>query len=165
MGQIDFPDRHCVNAAEGWLELGNIFEARTELGKIAAPRGEHPDVLEIEWKICAREKRWDAALLVAQAVIKADPARCSGWLDQSYSLHEMNRTLEAWSHLLPAARKFPQVWTIPYNLACYACRLGNLELARQWLDKAIAILGKEEIKNLALADADLQPMREQLAKL
>ena len=31
--------------------------------------------------------------------------------------------------LLPAADRFAQVMAIPYNLACYACRLGNLRQA------------------------------------
>ena len=61
--------------------------------------------------------------------------------------------------------RFPKVPTIPYNLACYACQLGNLEEARQWLAKAIKIRSTEEIKQMALADPDLQPMWDEIKKL
>ena len=56
----------------------------------------------------------------------------------------MNRTLEAWDNLLPVAGKFPEVGTIPHNLACYACRLGNLEQAQSWLEKAMGVQGKRK---------------------
>jgi hypothetical protein len=63
------------------------------------------------------------------------------------------------------ARKFPAVSTIPYNLACYACQLGNLPEARQWLAKAIEISDAKDIKAMALSDPDLQPMWDEIKKL
>ena len=58
-----------------------------------------------------------------------------GWIHRSYVLHEQKRTREAWDLLLPAAKKFPEDFTIPYNLACYAIRHPpqpcKLEIQRQ----------------------------------
>jgi hypothetical protein len=45
-----------------------------------------------------------------------------------------------------------------YNLACYACQLGHLQEAREWLRRAIAIENAESIKAMALRDADLRPL-------
>ena len=165
MQPLDYPDIHFLNAASGWAELGRTQEARTELGKISLPSAGHPDVLEVRWQIYSQEKQWESALEVAHAVIKLAPERSSGWINQSYSLHEMNRTLEAWNNLLPVASKFPDVSTIPYNLACYACRLGNPEQAQSWLEKAIRVQGKEKIKALALGDQDLKPLWDKISKL
>ena len=165
MRPLDFPDIHFLNAAAGWVELGQTFEAKSELNKISASQAGHADVLEVRWQICAQEKCWESALAVAQAIIKSAPDRPSGWISQSYSLHEMNRTLEAWENLLPVASKFPQVSTISYNLACYACRLGHFDQAHHWLEMAIKVQGKESIKTLALADPDLKPLWNKITAL
>ena len=77
----------------------------------------------------------------------------------------MKLTQEARNQLAPVAEKFPAVSTIPYNLACYACQLGNPAEARQWLAKAIEIGGVDDIKRMALADPDLKPMWEEIKKL
>jgi hypothetical protein len=77
----------------------------------------------------------------------------------------MKRTQEALDLVLPIIEKFPGVSTIPYNLACYACQLGDLEPARNWLAKAVKIRGKEDIRKVALADADLRQLWEEIRKL
>ena len=65
---------------------------------------------------------------------------------------------KAWDALLPAFDKFPKEPTIPFNLACYACQLRQLEVARNWLKRAVAIGGEEKIKRMALSDPDLEPL-------
>ena len=165
MRELTPPDSHHLNAATGWCELGNVAEARTELKRISAANRDHPRVLEEEWRICAAEKHWLPALEVARRLIEVAPDNPSGWIHQSYSLHELKRTREAFDLLLPVVEKFPGVSTIPYNLACYACRLGDLEGARSWLTEAVRIRGKADIKRTALEDPDLQPMWEEIKKL
>jgi tetratricopeptide (TPR) repeat protein len=156
--ELQPPDSHHLNAAVGWIELGNVTEAKVELARIPASGRNHPDVLEAEWRIHAAERDWPAALDAARVLVNSDSDNPSGWIHQSYSLHELNQTREALDLLLPVAEKFSSISTIPYNLACYACQLGNLEEARRWLGKAIKIRGKNDIKQMALTDPDLQPM-------
>ena len=165
MHELKPPDSHYLNGAVGWCELGNFAEARAELHRISAPNRDHPHVLAEEWRIYATEKHWLPALEVARRLIEVAPDIPAGWINQSYSLHELKLTQEARNQLAPVAEKFPVVSTIPYNLACYACQLGNLEEARQWLARTIQIRGKEEIKQMALADPDLQPMWDEIKKL
>jgi hypothetical protein len=43
-----------LNAAEGWLGLGDPIEANEELKKIAPVLYSHPDVLEVRYRICAQ---------------------------------------------------------------------------------------------------------------
>ena len=71
----------------------------------------------------------------------------------------------AWDALLPAFEKFPKEPTIPYNLACYACQLRRLDEARQWLERAVKIAGKEKIKFMALNDDDLEPLWQEIKRL
>jgi predicted Zn-dependent protease len=163
--ELQPPDSHHLNAAVGWIELGNAAEAKAELARIPASSRNHPDVLETEWRVHAAEKDWSAALDAARVLAKADPDNPSGWIHQSYSLHEMKRTQEALDLLLPVVEKFSSISTIPYNLACYASQLGDPKQARRWLDIAIKIRGKNDIKQMALTDPDLQPMWEEIKGL
>jgi hypothetical protein len=52
-----------------------------------------------------------------------------------------------------------------YNLACYACQLGNLKGAKAWLGKAIDLAGKKDIRLMALDDPDLEPPWSQIGKI
>ena len=165
MNDLTPPDSHYLNAAAGWCELGNCAEARAEFKRISPVHRDHPAVLETEWQLCAAERDWLSALEAARRHIETAPQNPSGWIHQSYSLHEMKLTREAWNQLLAVADRFPGVSTIAYNLACYACQLGDREEARPWLKRAIKSRSEEEIKRLALSDPDLRPMWEDIRKL
>lgn len=165
MRPLDYPDRHFIRAAEGWLELGDSAEAVRELRRLSPEAESHADVLELRWRLHALTGQWDAALAVARAVTTAAPERASGWIHQSYCLHELNRTDEAWQLLLSAVGRFPEDSVIPYNLACYACQLGDLVVARDWIKRAVKLLGKAEIKSMALSDTDLAPLRSYIEGL
>jgi catabolite regulation protein CreA len=52
-----------------------------------------------------------------------------------------------------------------YNLACYECQLGNLKDAMQWLEKAIDLAGKKDVRVMALDDPDLEPLKCQIPKI
>jgi hypothetical protein len=67
--------------------------------------------------------------------------------------------------LLPLAEQFPDEAIIAYNLACYACQLGDLTRAKLWLARAARQRGKLPLKEMALEDPDLAPLREYLATL
>lgn len=157
---IGYPDRHHVSAAEGWLELGDSLEAARELRRVSNPALGHPDVLDIRWRLHAARGQWDSALDVAKLVTTVAPDRPSGWIHQSYCLHEMKRTAEAMHLLLPVADQFPEEGIIAYNLACYACQLGDLAGAKIWLQRASKAKGKMPLKEMAEQDPDLAPLME-----
>ena len=102
---------------------------------------------------------------IARLLIQAEPRRPIGWIHQSYALHELRRTSEAWDALLPVAKRFPKDETIPYNLACYACQLGDLGVAREWIQRTIKLRSKAEVKAMAVGDTDLKPLLPWLATL
>jgi len=128
------------------------------LEKITANLRAHPDVLEVRWQIYAKEKKWDACLDIARAITQLSPDRPFGWIHLSYSLHELQRTQEAWDNLNAVCEKFPKVPTIFYNLACYACRLGDLPEALTLLGKTFEMEDSKRLKLLALHDPDLEPL-------
>ena len=158
MKALQPPDSHHLQAAQGWLELGNHAEADAELDNIAASSRAHPDVLKVRWEIYAAAKKWEAAVDIAAALIQLDPEDPLGWVHRSYALHELKRTAEARDNLLRVVDKFPLDATMPYNLACYECQLGNLERAKQWLSKAFALGDAKKMRLMALEDPDLEPL-------
>ena len=167
MKPLEPPETHYLSAAVGWLGLGNAAEARAELAHIGPALQNHPDVLEVRWLICAEENRWDEGLQIARSLLHTAPDRSSGWLHQAYAARRARdgSLKAAWDALLPAFDRFPKEPTIPYNLSCYACQMQRLEDARLWLQRAFAIGDKEHIKQMALADPDLQPLWEEIRAL
>jgi tetratricopeptide (TPR) repeat protein len=162
MRKLEPPDTHHLRAAAGWLELGDPAEAAVELKRISPEMRGHPDVLDLRWSVCAKKQEWEEALVLAELLVKEAPKRCSGWIHRSYTLHELKRTEEARTKLLPALAMFPKIGTIPYNLACYECQLGFKDQARRWLGLAMKVAGKEEIHAMALVDPDLAPLWPEL---
>jgi predicted Zn-dependent protease len=167
MRKLEPPDTHYFFAAIGWLELGNLTEAKAELAQISPAQQEHPDVLEVRWSISAEAKHWEEGLQAAQALLRHAPERSSGWLHQAYALRRVpdGGVQKAWDALLPAFDKFPKEPTIPFNLSCYACQLRQLDAARDWLKRAVAIGGKRKIKQMALQDSDLEPLWDEIRQL
>jgi len=125
MKKLAPPDSMHLDAAQGWLELGLHLEANAELEYIAPQNRSHPLVLEMRWQIYAKEKRWDACVDLGESMVTAAMDLPEGWIHRSYALHELKRTQEAADKLEAAADLFPSIWTIPYNLACYAAASEN----------------------------------------
>ena len=156
--QLQPPASFHLQAAQGWLELGNPAEAVKELEKISPELLAHPDVLHVSWEIQAATRDWEGAVETAARLIQVDPESPVGWVHRSYSLHELKRTEEARESLLRVVDKFPQDATMRYNIACYECRLGRLDKAREWLRKAFALRGGRILKLAAHEDPDLKPL-------
>ena len=166
MPPLEPPDTHFFAATVGWIELGNLAEAKAELGRISSEHQAHPDVLELKWMLCAEEKDWAGGLEVARSLIRLEPERPSAWLHQAYALRRVpdGSVRKAWDALLPAFEKFPREFLIAYNLACYACQMSDLDAARLWLQRAETICGPLKIKSMALADLDLEALWKELGE-
>ena len=162
---LPHPDNLHLSAAEGWLELGNWREADMELENISPPQRAHPYVLEMRFQICAKAANWKRAVDISRTIIQTLPDNPWGPFHLAYSLHELKRTQEAYDALRPAVEQWPDKHLIHYNLACYACQLGNLDEALDWLKKSIALAGKEDIRKQALSDPDLKTLRVLIRQL
>ena len=160
--EVTAPDLHFLNAAKGWLELGNYKEAQAEVDRIGYWSRFHPDVLMARWKIFARVKNWGRSLDVARSMIKLAPDRPSSWICLSYSLCNSNRNLEAWQQLVDASERFPKVSAIPYFLARLSCKMGNLDEATKWLNKWNGMVNETSLKETARKDPKLKPIWNQI---
>jgi hypothetical protein len=92
----------------------------------------------------------------------------SGWVHRAYAARRKpSGSLQAaWDALYPAAEKFPDEIIIRYNLACYACQMGQRHTAREWLSLTLLHARKDGVfdafRQMALADADLAPLHDEI---
>jgi hypothetical protein len=73
-------------------------------------------------------------------------------------LRGLDRIQEAFDVLFSIVDDFPHVPAIAYDLACYACRLGQVDEAWAWLEKACKADGKGRFEAMALSDLDLKSL-------
>jgi Flp pilus assembly protein TadD len=163
----DFTFEHVrqMQAAEGWLGLGDPASAGEELDALPPEVQRHPAVLRLRWEIFSAARQWESALEVATALTQTEPNDKHAWLSRSFALHELKRTVEARENLLAVLDKFPGYALMRYNLACYECQLGNLEAACACLREAFALPGGKEFRSTGMIDPDLAPLRERLPEL
>ncbi len=165
MPKLQPPDTHHLSAAEGWLELGNFKEAVSELNLVSTAEQGRVEVLGLRWSISAQLKLWEECVGIATRIIELAPKNIFGWIHRSYALHELKRTIEARDLLQPALKRFPRNETIPYNLACYECQLGDVDAARDWLRRAMKLMKPESLKAQALEDPDLKPLWKEIESM
>jgi tetratricopeptide (TPR) repeat protein len=156
--QLDPPDSHYLNAAQGWLGLGDCQSALDEIELIDPEMQSHPDVLTVRCDIYTVAMKWPAVVALASALVQLTPENPSGWIRRSFALHGLKRTQQALELLLPAASKFPGIAAIPYDLACYCTKLGRLEEARRWLHQLYEIDNAKVFRKVAGSDPDLAPL-------
>ena len=158
------PDLFYVQAARSWLESGKPVAAQKELDRIPPESRDHPDVLEVQWSIEAQSRRWQTGLDIAEALIQATPERPTGWIKRSFVLDELNRAQDALDRLFPAAKRFPEIPIIPYNLACYASELQLWWEAERWLSASFQA-GGADFRQMALRDKQLQHLWPRVSSL
>ena len=165
MKKLPLSDQRHLDAAEGWLGLGDHLAANEELVQISSQLRAHPFVLEVRYKIYSAAKKWDEAVEIARTMAKLLPDNPWGPFHLAYALHELKKTQEAYDTLKPVVDEFPKDWLMHYNLACYACQLGNLKEAMGWLERTIDLVGKKDIRDMALDDADLKPVWKKIREI
>ena len=165
--QLEPPDTFHLQAAMGWLDLGDPNEAGEEIARITPELLDHPDVLEVRWTICAATRSWETAADVAETLVGVAPERSAGWIHRAYALRRSKTggLQHAWAALRPAFERFPKEDVIPYNLACYAAQFGWLDVAWDWLCRAAKAAKDEKmIRDRSLADTDLKPLWDRLRR-
>jgi predicted Zn-dependent protease len=145
-------------AAQGYSELGMVEEALGEINSLPAELADHEKVVEMRTVILMQAKRWKTALTASRALCKVAPEKTSGFIHAAYCLHALGRTEEARDILLGGPEKLHAEPTFHYNLACYECTLGNLDLARLHLEKSFAL--NKDFREYAKNDPDLAALRE-----
>lgn len=164
MKALSHTDRIYLQAAEGWLMLGNPLEANEELERIDSENSFHPAVLAMRWQVYAGAQWWEAAYVVSKALCEFAPDSPAAWICHANTVRNYKGVMEAWHTLLGVVSRFPDDAVIRYNLSCYAAQLGLLEESCGWLIQAFDLEESVQLKLAALYDVDLQPLWDKIGK-
>jgi tetratricopeptide (TPR) repeat protein len=130
------PSKH-LEAPVGFLDLGMPQDAWDELEKMPPILRDTDAVLDLRIEIFQKLGKWESARILAESVAKRCPENPNWWPHWAYSLRREKSVEAARTVLQEAAVIHPTVPIIPYNLACYACVLGQIEAAKQLLETAL----------------------------
>ena len=145
-------------AAQGYSELSMFDDAVKELDSLPEEAAQHSTVVELRAVILIQGKRWKQALAASQELCRQEPEKTTGFIHAAFCLHELGRTGDARDLLLRGPESLRAEATFHYNLACYECALGELELARMHLEKSFAL--DKNLREFARNDPDLAALRE-----
>ena len=133
-----------------------FLDADAELDRIKPDVRHVPEVLEIRAHIYAGLHKWELMLVVASTLVRHDPANIQWIVWRAYAARRAESLESAQSILLEAVERNPDAAICHYNLACYECQLGKLEVAKARLHHAIKLDGGFRV--LALDDEDVKPL-------
>jgi len=128
MKPLEPPDSMHLNAAEGWLELGNHPEANEELEKVTPSLRAHPDVLATRWHIYAHARNWGACVDIAAAIIQLDdptPATAIVLADEAWTPRTAGPGPRPAKAIRPSSRKLPPWLAAERLLPLVAARRTN----------------------------------------
>ncbi|TAG31739.1 MAG: hypothetical protein EAZ36_02850 [Verrucomicrobia bacterium] len=147
------PEKHFAYAA-AYLELRLFSDARAELSGLSADFLASSRVLPLRLAIALADGAWAEVIDLAPALIAHDSSKEQPWVAWAYALRELEQVTDAQETLLTAARLIsePSI-VVSYNLACYACLLGELDQARHLLEQVFA--RDEHWREAARTDPDL----------
>jgi len=147
------PSKH-LEYATGFLHLGLLEEARAEIAQLSPEAQEATVARQLRIEIAMISEVWLEVVALAPGLIAHDSTEERPWIAWAYALRELQRIEEARDALLTGARLIRDPSPlITYNLACYACLLGDLPEARRLLDSISA--QDSSWRDLAGDDPDL----------
>jgi tetratricopeptide (TPR) repeat protein len=157
---LEQPDLQHWQAASGYAELDMFLEADTELDKIDPFNRAAPEVLATRLAIYRGLEKWELMLEIAKRLADFQPNDIQWTISLAYASRRANSIQAAKEVLLNAESKFPKEAAIKYNLACYFCQTGDIQKARNYLQKVFEI--DLNWRMAALEDEDLKVMWESL---
>ena len=132
-------------------------EALGELDELPKSTQRIATSVEMRLVILMKARRWAGALPAARELCRVAPDRNIGYIHYAFCLHELGKTNEARDVLLAGPQSLHSEPTFHYNLACYECRLGNLNEARAHLDRSFQL--DKKFREFAKTDTDLDALR------
>ena len=153
--------RH-LRAAIGFIELGMLEDAVSELESLPPEDRDRSSVLALRVEIYRTAKKWSLMEVVARELWKRHPDEPDYWTNLAWAVRRSDSVVAARDILLEAIERFPGDAMVHFNLGCYSCQLGDIEQAKTRVGKAIELDAK--FKLLALDDADLKPLWKVIAE-
>jgi tetratricopeptide (TPR) repeat protein len=157
---LETPDLHHYKAAQGYTELGMYDDANEELENVDPFNRTTPEVLRVRIAIYHGLQKWELLRVVALQLTRLEPENIQWVISLAYATRRAVSIEFAKDILVAAKSLFPKEAIILFNLACYACQLGELDTAKDYLGQAFGI--DLEWREAALEDKDLEPLWDSL---
>ena len=154
-------DHRHLTSAEGYATLGMFLDADAELEQIDAEVRHVAEVLTVRLEIYRGLKKWEMMQTIAGRLAANDPDNAQWAISLAYATRRAHSIDAAKCILLEALERLPKEPILHYNLACYECQLGEMEVAKAWLAHAFRL--EPKCRLMALDDADLKPLWDSLA--
>src|SRR5262245_14831482 len=113
-------DQRHIDAADGWVGLGDHKSAHKELNSITPRHFGLPQVLSVRFHVYYLRDDWQGAADIAEILTRQLPRDPYWIIQQALALHKLGRIAKAFKLLRPAVAKFPNDQFIPHLLAVYA---------------------------------------------
>lgn len=146
-----------LRAAQGYLELEMPAEALEEMNSLAPEYLARTDVLRLRVGIALQACEWSAGLELSRQLCLLEPRESLGFIHAAYCLHELGRTEEAKQTLLDGPQALLLEATYYYNMGCYHARLGEIEDAQAYVERAFEL--DPAFRKNAQFDPDLENLR------
>jgi len=151
-----------LRAAEGFIGIGMFQDAWDELETLPPTLLAADEVLELRIAIFNGLEKWGSARELAESLARRSPENPGWWLSWASALRRERSVEAAQMVLREAAEIHPGVALVAYNLACYACVLGDMSETKELLSRAIAM--DRGCRMVAMKDPDLEQLWESLGK-
>jgi tetratricopeptide (TPR) repeat protein len=148
--------QRALHAADGYLYFGLSDEALAELDTINASEQDETPVLLARIRALLHGREWRSAETLSNRGLRLHPSEGEFTVQRAFALSQMKKSAEATKVMLAAPEWIRRTGILHYNLACYEARLGDLEIARECIDKAIEM--NSGIKKNARLDPDLKAL-------
>ena len=155
---MDPRDAFRLRAAEGYLELGMLSDAETELAAVGSGTCARAAALALRAELASRRQDWTAMRSAAEAWLTLRPQDAGALVSLAFATRRTTGLDAARAILREAETLHPGDILIRYNLACYACTAGDLDEARTRLDKVFA--QESAYVRIAREDADLTVLKD-----
>jgi hypothetical protein len=149
--------------ASGYFALEMFEESERELRAMPKEEPWDKNARMLLLGIRQEQENWALVQEVARGLRLEFPAEADWWVSDAFATRRCETIESAKEILLEGLVLHEDSSIIRYNLACYACVLGNPRECMDFLKEAVK--GEEKYKLMAVEDEDLKGVREDLIEL
>lgn len=131
-----------------------FLDANAELEEIEPDHRHFPEVLAVQLGIYTGLKKWELMQVVAKSLVNHDPGEVQWSISLAYATSRAESIEAAKVILLEAVERHSTEPMLHYNLACYECQLGDVEVAKARLRHAFKL--EPRMRVMQFEDEDLQ---------
>jgi hypothetical protein len=147
-----------LTTAEGFLELGMVDEARTELDEIEPLERAHPSVIAMRLRILERMARFETGVEIARGAARLHPEDLDIRLLGAAHIRQTTGAEESLRFLQASSETFRGHVGYWFAIACLHCQLGDLDRTAECTRRAVELDRSFQMR--VLDHPDLEPLRD-----